>query len=121
MADILKAVDIAKTAADLVGGPRNHVHGDMLVNHQKIAAVWNGILTAAGKAGAAPLDAHDVATLMEGLKIARRYLGSFNRDDFVDGAGYAACAGEIRSRLINQAGETPNGPRDSVPAGTAGE
>jgi hypothetical protein len=36
--------------------------------------------------------------MMEGMKIARRYSGSHNVDDYVDGAGYAACAGEIAER-----------------------
>ena len=55
-----------------------------------------------GKAPAMPLDAHDVATLMEGMKIARRYTGVFNPDDYVDGAGYAACAGEIAAGMQKQ-------------------
>ena len=93
----MKAVEIATRAAELVGGDRASAHGDMLENHRKIASVWNGILAAAGKAPAAPLNAHDVANLMEGLKIARRYSGAYNIDDYVDGSGYAALAGEIRS------------------------
>lgn len=95
----MKAQQIAETAAKLVAGDRENSHGDKLLNHIKIAAVWNGILMAAGKTPAAPLDAHDVANLMEGLKIARRYAGSFNADDYVDGAGYASCAGEIAARI----------------------
>lgn len=91
------AADIASEAARIVGGARAVTHGDKRLNHNKIAAVWNGILAAAGKTPAVPLDAHDVANLMEGLKIARRYLGEFNLDDYVDGAGYAACAGEIKA------------------------
>jgi hypothetical protein len=96
----VKAAEIASKAADLVSGDRAHVHGDMLANHQKIADVWNGILAASGKAGL-PLDAHDVANLMEGLKIARRYTGKFNADDYIDGCGYSACAGEIAARLAD--------------------
>lgn len=95
----MNAEDIANKAAELVGGDRAKSHGDKVLNHQKIAAVWNGILTAAGKSPVMPLDGHDVANLMEGLKIARRYLGSPNDDDYIDGAGYAAVAGEIRSRM----------------------
>lgn len=91
----MKAADIASKAAELVGGERAHVHGDKVINHDKIAAMWNGVLSAAGKVPAVPLDGHDVANMMEALKIARRYLGRFNPDDYVDGAGYAACAGEI--------------------------
>jgi hypothetical protein len=95
----MKASEIAQKAASLVGGDRNETHGDKILNHQKIAAVWNGILTAAGKQTPYPLDALDVANLMEGLKIARRYEGSLNMDDYVDGAGYAAVAGEIAARF----------------------
>ncbi len=90
--------EIASAAAQLVAGDRNNTHGDAFDNHDKIAQVWNGILNAAGARPARPLNAHDVANLMEGLKIARRYLGALNIDDYVDGAGYAAVAGEIASR-----------------------
>lgn len=94
----MKAHDIAAKASELVGGDRAATHGDKLANFANIAAVWNGILRAAGKLPATPLNAHDVANLMEGMKIARRYSGSHNIDDYVDGAGYAACAGEIAER-----------------------
>lgn len=95
---MMKAKEIAAKASELVGGDRNNIHGNMIATFSNVAAVWNGILRAAGKAPPAPLDAHDVANLMEGLKIARRYGGSYNIDDYVDGAGYAACAGEIAER-----------------------
>jgi len=91
----MKAHQIAETAASLVSGDRERTHGNKTDNHQRIAAVWNGILLAAGKQPRHALNAHDVANLMEGMKIARRYAGSFNVDDYVDGAGYAAVAGEI--------------------------
>lgn len=94
----MKASDIASRAAELVSGDRQTTHGDKTENHAKIAAVWNGVLIAAGKQPAAPLDAHDVANLMEAMKIARRYSGTFNVDDYIDGAGYAAVAGEIKGR-----------------------
>lgn len=93
------ARDIASKAAELVGGDRAASHGDKVLNHMNIAHVWNGILRAAGKLPDLPLDAHDVANMMEGMKIARRYTGAFNVDDYVDGAGYSAVAGEVQSRL----------------------
>lgn len=93
------AKGVLMDAAEIVGGERAAQHGPKLDNHNKIAAVWNGILQASGKAGVTPLNAHDVANMMEGLKIARRYTGDFNRDDYVDGAGYAACAYEIREMM----------------------
>lgn len=98
MTDSLSATDLLTRASAAVVGEREHAHGDMLANHLRIAAVWNGILEAAGKLGE-PLDAHDVANLMEGLKIARRYTGAFDPDDYLDGAGYAAISGEIRTRM----------------------
>lgn len=91
----MRATEIAAKAAELTGGDREKQHGNKLQNHANIAAVWNGILLAAGKLPATPLNAHDVANMMEGLKIARRYAGSFNLEDYIDGAGYAAVAGEI--------------------------
>ena len=36
--------------------------------------------------------------MLETFKIARRYSGSHNVDDYVDGAGYAGCAGEIAEK-----------------------
>ncbi|MDB5550825.1 MAG: hypothetical protein JWL86_809 [Rhizobium sp.] len=99
----MKAVDVATAAAGLVGGDRNHTHGDMTDNHQRIADMWNGALAGMGKAPKLPLDAHDVACLMEVLKIARRYAGTFNVDDYVDGAGYASVAAEIRSSSLSEA------------------
>lgn len=95
----MNAKDVCDRAAALVAHGRRAEHGDAAANHAAIAAVWQGILAAAGKAPAVALDAHDVANLMEGLKIARRYGGLFNPDDYVDGAGYAAVAGEIRAGL----------------------
>lgn len=95
---MIPKVKIAEDTLKIIAGTRAVTHGDAYENHTKIAAVWNGILEAAGKSTKQPLNAHDVANLMEGLKIARRYLGDFNVDDYIDGAGYAACAGEIASR-----------------------
>lgn len=100
------AAEIASKAHQLVGGDRAKSHGDKWLNHQNIAHVWNGILRAAGKLPDVPLDAHDVANLMEGLKIARRYAGAFNLDDYVDGAGYAAVAGEVKSIMNEMSGGT---------------
>jgi hypothetical protein len=91
---------------------RGATHGSKYENHAKIAAVWNGILDAAGKTPAKPLDAHDVATLMEGLKIARRFTGAFNDDDYLDAAGYAACAFEIRAHVLDSWAKAAPPPED---------
>jgi hypothetical protein len=94
----MNAAEIAAKASDLVGGDRAKQHGDKFDNFNKIAAIWNGTLSAAGVGISRPLDAHDVCNLMEAMKIARRYTGAFNVDDYIDGAGYAACAGEVKDK-----------------------
>ena len=43
--------------------------------------------------------------MMELLKIARRKLGVFNPDDYVDGAGYAAVAFECAKEQVAQSME----------------
>jgi hypothetical protein len=40
------------------------------------------------------LSAEDVANMMELMKIARRKLGTLKKDNYIDGAGYAAVAFE---------------------------
>jgi len=94
---------LPETAADLleaavaVVGEREGQHGGKSANHAAIAAVWNGILMARAINGQdGELQGSDVANLMEGLKIARRYSGGFNADDYLDGAGYAGVAYEVR-------------------------
>ena len=96
---VMTAADILSQALGYVEGERARTHGDKQVNHAAIAAVWNGILDARRIAGRPmALDGHDVANLMEGLKIARRYTGTFNPDDYIDGAGYAGVAAECAPR-----------------------
>lgn len=95
----MKAKAITKAAASAVTGARHAAYGDPTVGLARIAAIWNGVLTAAGAAPARPLDAHDVANMMEGLKIARRYTGPYRADNYVDGAGWAAVAGEAGARV----------------------
>lgn len=89
----VKAQDIATKAASLVGGDRERMHGEKQQNFDNIAKLWNAWLDISRT----PLTGADVATLMELLKIARRFSGDFNLDDFIDGAGYAAIAGELSS------------------------
>ncbi len=96
----MNAAAIAAKASELVGGDRAKTHGDKSENFNRIAAIWNGTLSAAGITTSRSLDGHDVCNLMEAMKIARRYTGSFNVDDYIDGAGYAACAGEVLAKQI---------------------
>ena len=87
-----EASAIALKAAELVGGDRAKTHGDKKANHQNIADLWSAYLS--GQLSA-PISAKQAALMMALLKIARTKSGSENPDDYVDLAGYAACAGEI--------------------------
>lgn len=91
---LTRATDIAAKASDLVGGDRDRQHGAKRDNFERIAKAWNAWL-AIRKEPAAPLDAHDVGVMMVFMKMARTQSGSLNIDDYVDAAGYAACAGEV--------------------------
>lgn len=104
------AAAICRDAAQLVAGDRQNTHGDMLINMTNIAHLWNAILTA--KQGRhrplpLPLTALDVANMLEAMKIARRYSGIHNRDDYTDGAGYAGVAGQVAEQLFNLTQKEP--------------
>ena len=99
------AAEICTDAANLVGGDRQVTHGDKAINFQNTADAWNAILRAKARRLGWPthgsfvtVDALDVANMLEVFKVARRYSGTHNLDDYIDGAGYAGCAGEIASR-----------------------
>ena len=86
----MTAKEILETALEIVEGDRASTHGEIRENHTNIARLWNAYLSSC----LGELKASDVANMMELLKIARRRTGSLNRDDYVDGAGYAAAAYE---------------------------
>jgi hypothetical protein len=92
-ANLVKAEDIASKAASLVSGDRAVTHGDKAANLGNIATIWNAWFR---MTGATELTGADVAELMELLKVARRHSGTYNVDDYIDGAGYAAVTGELR-------------------------
>lgn len=91
-----KAAEFLRVAAELVGFDRETSHGPKKRNHDNIAALWQAYLDVRFDRDA-PLTSHDVALMMALLKIARTQLGNFNPDDYVDIAGYAGCAAEIRT------------------------
>lgn len=91
----MNAADICAKAAEIVAGDREATHGQKVSNHENIADMWNAYL---GDQLVHPIDPHQVAMMMACLKIARTKLGAFNPDDYIDLAGYAGCAAEIRKR-----------------------
>lgn len=97
----MHAADVAKRAAELVGGDREAQHGTKLMNFTKIAAMWNAYLGIRRDPNAA-LDAEDVGYMMVLLKTARTQHGAYNPDDNIDMTGYAACAAEVAEILAKQ-------------------
>jgi hypothetical protein len=92
----MRSADILSQASKLVGGDRQKTHGDKLQNHQNIARLWSAYLRNRINP-TAEISALDVALMMALLKISRTQLGEQNPDDYIDGAGYMAIAGEIAS------------------------
>lgn len=86
--------DILKKANECVCGDREQNYGTPEDNFTRIADLW----TAYSGYG---FDAHDVALMLALLKIARAASGVNHPDNYVDLAGYAACAGEIAGRMGN--------------------
>ena len=98
----MSAQKVLEKALQLISGDRADTHGSMWKNHENIAHLWNGYLH-----DKRHLNAEDVANMMELLKIARRKLGSFNEDDYTDGAGYAAVALECHLGDADKRGQRP--------------
>ena len=84
---------ILAEAEKCVCGDRDEQYGSPENNLSLIARLWREYLDTDK-----PITAHDVAIMMALLKIARIASGQKKPDNYVDLAGYAACAGEIAFR-----------------------
>lgn len=97
--------DILQTAIALTTGDRCKTHGDAVTQHEFTARLWSAY---AGH----PFTAEDVAWMMNLVKMSRAKSGAFNPDDYVDGAGYVAIAGECRT---HQPDFPIQNPREIIP------
>lgn len=88
----MKRTDILDKANKCVCGDREQDYGSPENNFKLIAALWGDYLRE-------HITALDVAMMMALLKIARACGGNYHPDNYVDLAGYAACAGEIAGRM----------------------
>ena len=82
--------EILSKAEKCVCGQREEDYGSPENNFSLIARLWREYLDTD-----MPITAHDVAIMMALLKVARIASGQTKEDNYVDLAGYAACAGEI--------------------------
>lgn len=93
--------EILKAAERCVCTDRNQQYGEPEDNFRTIASLWNSYLYGAGlMENPTPhvwkgLKPKDVAAMMALFKLGRIATGGDKADNFIDLAGYAACAGEI--------------------------
>lgn len=86
----MRARDVCRRAAGLVGGDQARQYGGARPLHARIAALWSAHLGHL-------ITPHDVALTMLLLKVARTAGRTFNPDNYIDAAGYAGIAAELAS------------------------
>lgn len=77
-----------ESAMEIVCNDREDTYGSPEDNFSLIAELWSNYT-------GAELSGKDVAMMMALLKIARIKTGKYKADNYIDLAGYAACACEI--------------------------
>ena len=80
--------EVLETALKTVCEERKDQYGELENNFEDIAKLWTYWLDV-------KVSAEDVSIMMLLLKVARARTGKFHADNFVDMAGYAACAAEV--------------------------
>lgn len=84
----MKREEILSKAEDIVNGARQNTYGSPEDCFASIAGMWGSYLGIS-------LSPSDVAMLMVLLKVARTKGRRDYADNYIDIAGYAACAGEL--------------------------
>ncbi|MDD3041293.1 DUF6378 domain-containing protein [Bacteroides sp.] len=80
-------------AEKCVCGQRDIDHGKPEDTFGMIGRFWSDYL-------GVPVTAHDVTIMMVLFKAARIRVGSYVEDNYIDMAGYAACAGEAKGKEV---------------------
>lgn len=88
----MKREEILDTAKQYVTKDRHATHGSAEDNFSTIAAYWSIHL-------GHPVTTSDVAVMMSLLKNARIKSNPSHVDNWIDGAGYLACGGEIATSI----------------------
>ncbi len=97
----MKRAEILHEAERCVCTDRNQQYGEPEDNFRIIATLWSVYLCARGFDE--PLGPADVGAMMALFKLGRIATGGNKADNFVDLAGYAACAGEISTESEHDA------------------
>ena len=78
-------------AKEIVTNDRQNTHGQPEDSFRRIADLWSGYLTVG-------VHEQDVAVMMALVKVARIMENPQHADNWIDGAGYFACGGEVALR-----------------------
>ena len=89
--EMTNRAEILDTAKKYVTKDRASDHGDMEDNFTMISDLWSTYL-------GVDVKPHDVGVMMNLLKVARIKSNPEHPDNWVDGAGYMACGGELASK-----------------------
>lgn len=89
MEEVIIRKEILAQASKLICSERNTQYGEPEDSFAVIAELWEVYLTR-------KLTPHDVGIMMALLKIARIMTGQTKADNYIDAAGYIACAGECK-------------------------
>ena len=84
----MNRTECLQAAEKIVTSDRENIYGSPEDNFELIANLWSHYLSY-------KVDPIDVPNMMILLKVARAVMGKFNADNYIDIAGYAACACEI--------------------------
>lgn len=84
----MQRADILTTAAEYVTRDRAALHGNAEDSFAELGLVWGARLGVA-------IAPHQVAIMLADLKSVRAWHNPAHPDNWVDGAGYYACGGEI--------------------------
>ena len=90
---------ILKEAEGLINGNRNTDYGDPIHDFRTTAEFWQTYLSRIiERRGELELKPHDVAVMMQLLKISRTTWSPDKRDHWADNIGYAACGWDCVER-----------------------
>lgn len=89
----MNRTECLQAAKEIVTSDRENIYGSPEDNFELVSEFWVSYLSS--KSVFYP---QDVANMMILLKVARAATGKFNADNYIDIAGYAACACEIGDR-----------------------
>jgi len=78
-------------AKEIITNDRQNTHGQPEDSFRRIADLWSGYLTVG-------VQEEDVAVMMALVKVARIMENPRHADNWIDGAGYFACGGEVALR-----------------------